>query len=157
MKRAQDVRNQLEGIMDRYKHQIVSSGRNYNKVRRALVSGFFTHAAKRDPQEGYKTVVEGTPVYLHPSSAIFGKPTEWVIYHELIATTKEYMHCITAIEPKWLPELAPAFFKTADANKVSKAKARDKIVPLHDRFAEKDDWRISKQRKMDRGGQGNTF
>ncbi|CCG81255.1 putative RNA helicase-like splicing factor [Taphrina deformans PYCC 5710] len=157
MKRAQDIRNQLEGIMDRYKHQIVSSGRNYNKVRRALISGFFTHAAKKDPQEGYKTVVEGTPVYLHPSSALFGKPTEWVIYHELIATTKEYMHCITAIEPKWLPELAPAFFKTADANKVSKAKARDKIVPLHDRFAEKDDWRISKQRKMDRGGQGNTF
>lgn len=157
MKRAQDIRNQLEGIMDRYKHQIVSSGRNYNKVRRALISGFFTHAAKKDPQEGYKTVVEGTPVYLHPSSALFGKSSEWVIYHELIATTKEYMHCITAIEPKWLPELAPTFFKTADANKVSKAKARDKIVPLHNRFAEKDDWRISKQRKSERGGQGNTF
>lgn len=157
MKRAQDIRNQLEGIMERYKHKIISSGRNYNKVRRALISGFFTHAAKKDPQEGYKTVVEGTPVYIHPSSALFGKPTEWVIYHELIATTKEYMHCITAIEPKWLPELAPTFFKTADANKVSKAKARDKIVPLHDRFAEKDDWRISKQRKVERGGHGNTF
>lgn len=157
LNRARDIRNQLGGIMDRYKHQIVSSGRNYNKVRRALISGFFTHAAKRDPQEGYKTVVEGTPVYIHPSSALFGKSTEWVIYHELIATTKEYMHCITAIEPKWLPELAPTFFKTADANKVSKAKSRDKIVPLHDRFAEKDDWRISKQRKIERGGQGNTF
>ena len=158
MKRAQDIRDQLAGIMDRYKHQIVSCGRNYNKVRRALISGFFTHAAKKDPQEGYKTVVEGTPVYLHPSSALFGRPTEWVIYHELIATTKEYMHCTTAIEPKWLPELAPTFFKTADPNKVSKAKARDRIVPLHDRFAEKDDWRISKQRKLERGmGDSNTF
>lgn len=157
LKRAQDIRNQLAGIMDRYKHQVISCGRNFDKVRRALVSGFFTHAAKRDPQEGYKTVVEGTPVYLHPSSAIFGRPAEWVIYHELIATTKEYMHCTTIIEPKWLPELAPTFFKTADPNRVSKAKARDKIVPLHDRFADKDDWRISKQRKLERLGHGNTF
>ena len=48
------------------------------------------------PQEGYKTLVEGTPVYMHPSSALFGKPSEHVIYHTLVLTTKEYMHCTTA-------------------------------------------------------------
>lgn len=59
------------------------------------------------------------------------------------------MHCITAIEPKWLPELAPAFFKVANPNKVSKAKQRDRIEPLFDKFAaDKDDWRISKQKKL---------
>jgi hypothetical protein len=26
---------------------------------------------RKDPQEGYKTLVEGTPVYIHPSSALF--------------------------------------------------------------------------------------
>ncbi|ORY78149.1 P-loop containing nucleoside triphosphate hydrolase protein [Protomyces lactucae-debilis] len=156
--RARDIRLQLEGIMQRYRHPIVSCGRNTDKVRRALVSGFFTHAAKRDPQEGYKTVVEGTPVYIHPSSALFGKSSEWVIYHELIATTREYMHCVTSIEPKWLPELAGAFFKVADANTVSKAKQRDKIVPLANRFEEKDAWRISKQRNEQRGiGNSNQF
>jgi len=100
MRRAQDVRQQLVSIMERYKHQVVSCGRNTMKVRQALCSGFFRNAARKDPQEGYKTLIEGTPVYMHPSSALFGKPAEHVIFHTLVLTTKEYMHCTTAIEPK---------------------------------------------------------
>eukprot|EP00955_Chlamydomonas_euryale_P022717 240121-Chlamydomonas_euryale.AAC.1 len=42
-------------------------------------------------QEGYKTVVENQPVYIHPSSSVFQQQPDWVIYHELILTTKEYM------------------------------------------------------------------
>jgi len=100
MRRAQDVRQQLVSIMERYKHQVISCGRNTMKVRQALCSGFFRNAARKDPQEGYKTLTEGTPVYMHPSSAMFGKPAEHVIFHTLVLTTKEYMHCTTAIEPK---------------------------------------------------------
>ena len=100
MRRAQDVRQQLVSIMERYKHQVVSCGRNTMKVRQALCSGFFRNSARKDPQEGYKTLIEGTPVYMHPSSALFGKPAEHVIFHTLVLTTKEYMHCTTAIEPK---------------------------------------------------------
>lgn len=100
MRRVQDVRQQLVSIMERYKHQIVSCGRNTMKVRQALCSGFFRNAARKDPQEGYKTLIEGTPVYMHPSSAMFGKPAEHVIFHTLVLTTKEYMHFTTGIEPK---------------------------------------------------------
>ena len=42
-------------------------------------------------QEGYKTVVEQTPVFIHPSSALFQRQPDWVIYHELVLTSKEYM------------------------------------------------------------------
>ncbi len=34
-----------------------------------------------------------------------------MIYHELVLTTKEYMRECMAIDPKWLVELAPRFFK----------------------------------------------
>lgn len=113
-----------------YKHDIVSAGKDYNRVRRAIASGFFRHAAKKDPQEGYKTLVEGTPVYIHPSSALFNRNPEWIIYHELILTTREYCHNVTAIEPKWLVDVAPQFFRVADANKISKRKKQEKIEPL---------------------------
>ncbi len=59
MRRAQDVRKQLLAIMDRYKLELNTCGRNFTKVRRAICSGFFMHAAKKDPQEGYKTMDEG--------------------------------------------------------------------------------------------------
>ena len=47
---------------------------------------------QEDPHEGYKAVVEQQPVCIHPSSALFQQQPDWVLYHELILTTKEYMH-----------------------------------------------------------------
>ncbi|KIY73554.1 P-loop containing nucleoside triphosphate hydrolase protein [Cylindrobasidium torrendii FP15055 ss-10] len=153
MRRAQDVRKQLLGIMDRYKHDILSAGRDYNRVRMAICSGFFRHAAKKDPQEGYKTLVEGTPVYIHPSSALFNRNPEWVVYHELILTTREYCHNVTAIEPKWLVEVAPQFFQVADANKISKRKKQEKIEPLFNKYEQPDEWRLSKIKRSARSSQ----
>lgn len=37
-----------------------------------------------------------------------------VVYHELVLTTKEYMREVTTIDPRWLVEFAPAFFKVSD-------------------------------------------
>jgi hypothetical protein len=50
-------------------------------------------------------------VFIHPSSSLFNKNPEWVIYHELILTTKEYMRNVLTVDPKWLIELAPNFYK----------------------------------------------
>ena len=111
LRRAQDIRKQLLGIMDRFKQNIMSCGNNYDFVRKAICGGYFRNAAKKDSQEGFKTVVEGTPVHVHPSSSIFQKQPEWLIYHELVLTSKEYMREVLAIEPKWLTEVAPNFFQ----------------------------------------------
>ncbi|GAA5982794.1 hypothetical protein JCM5350_002991 [Sporobolomyces pararoseus] len=154
MRRAQDVRKQLLGIMDRYKHDILSCGKNYNRVRRAITSGYFRHAAKKDPQEGYKTLVEGTPVFLHPSSSLFNRAPEWCVYHELVLTSREYMREVTAIEPKWLTEVAPSFFKVADQNTISKRKKQERITPLFDKYAtHQDEWRLSKLKRSTRSSQ----
>lgn len=158
VRRAKDVRDQLTKMMTRYKHPIVSAGRDTEKVRRALCSGFFRNSARKDPQEGYKTLIEGTNVYLHPSSALFGKNAEWVIYHSLVMTTKEYMHITTSIEPKWLVEAAPTFFKVAPTDKLSKRKKAERIQPLYNKFQGEDDWRLSAQRRAGRsGGGGGTW
>ncbi|EJT72221.1 hypothetical protein GGTG_09087 [Gaeumannomyces tritici R3-111a-1] len=158
MTRARDVRNQIEKIMQRYKHPVRSCGNDTNRVRQALCSGFFRNAARKDPQEGYRTLIEGTPVYLHPSSALFGKHAEWVIYHTLVLTTKEYMHCTTSIEPKWLVDAAPTFFKVSPANKLSKRRKQERIQPLYNKFEGENDWRLSAQRRAGRsGGGGGTW
>ncbi|KAL9181096.1 hypothetical protein ACHAXT_009901 [Thalassiosira profunda] len=146
MRRAQDVRKQLVTIMDRYKLDILSSGKNYKKICMAITAGFFTNAAKKHPQEGYLTLVDQNPVYVHPSSALFNKNPEWVIYHELVLTTKEYMRNIMVIDAKWLIELAPSFYKKADPNKMTKAKRMEKIEPLFDRFNPQDAWRLSRRK-----------
>ncbi len=132
LKRAQDVRKQLLTIMDRYKLDVLSAGRNFNSIRRAITSGFFFHTARKDPQEGYRTTVENTPVYIHPSSSLFQRQPDWVVYFELVLTTKEYMREVCVIDPKWLVELAPRFFKASDPNRMSKRKRQERLEPLYD-------------------------
>ena len=60
------------------------------KIRKAITAGFFFRAARKDAQEGYRTLVENQPVYIHPSSALFPRQPDWVIYHELVMTTKDH-------------------------------------------------------------------
>lgn len=155
MKRVADVRDQLTTIMKRYKSPIVSCGRDTQAVRKALCSGFFRNAARKDATEGYKTLVEGNTVYMHPSSALFRAPAEHVIYNSVVETQKEYMHILTAIEPKWLVEAAPRFFQVAPTDRLSKRKRAERIQPLQSgKDAEGDAWRLSAQRKGGRGGGG---
>lgn len=72
------------------------------------------------------------------------------MYHELVLTTREYCHNVTAIEAKWLVEVAPQFFKVADANKISKRKKQEKIEPLYNKYEKPDEWRLSKIKRTAR-------
>ena len=130
----------------RHKLDVVSCGKNVSRVQRAICSGFFRNAARKDPQEGYKTIVDNQTVYIHPSSALFNRQPDWVIYLELVQTTKEYMREVTACDPKWLVEFAPAFFKFGDPTKLSKRKKQQRVEPLYNRYEEPNAWRISRQK-----------
>merc|ERR1719342_1317751 len=107
----------------------------------------FRNAAKKDPQEGYRTLVDSQIVSIHPSSALFHRQPEWVVFHEVVQTTKEYMREVTTVDPKWLVEFAPAFFKFSDPTKLSKFKQTQRIEPLFNKFEEPNSWRISRTRK----------
>jgi ATP-dependent RNA helicase DHX8/PRP22 len=146
LRRAQDVRKQLLEIMDKFKLNVISAGNNSTKIGKALAAGFFFHAARKDPSGGYRTLADHQQVYIHPSSALFHRQPQWVIYHEIVMTTKEYMREVTAVDPKWLVELAPRFYKSVDPMKISKRKRQERIEPLYDRYNEPNSWRLSKRR-----------
>lgn len=109
-----DVKKQIIDLLQRYRFKIQSCNGNTTLIRKTIVSGFFFHAAKKDSKGGYRTLVDDHQVYIHPSSALFNKEPEWVIYHELIFTSKEYMRDVCTINPKWLIDVAPNFFKFTD-------------------------------------------
>uniref|UniRef100_A0A8C5NNA1 ATP-dependent RNA helicase DHX8 n=1 Tax=Junco hyemalis TaxID=40217 RepID=A0A8C5NNA1_JUNHY len=67
-------------------------------------------------------------------------PFPRVVYHELVLTTKEYMREVTTIDPRWLVEFAPAFFKVSDPTKLSKQKKQQRLEPLYNRYEELPCW-----------------
>jgi HrpA-like RNA helicase len=72
-----------------------------------------------DPQAApYSTMRGNQPVHIHPSSVLFSNPSgrklpEYVVFAELLITTKHYMRNVTAVDGSWLMELAPNLFKRA--------------------------------------------
>ncbi|KAI5958682.1 PRP22 [Candida pseudojiufengensis] len=126
LKRAMDIKKQLKSIMINYKYEIKSCGSNLDNIRKTLCCGFFKNTAKKLSGEGYKTLSKNESVYLHPSSSLFGKNTEYLLYHTILLTSKEYMQCVTIIDPIWLYEFASKYFKLSDET----TKKKEKIIPL---------------------------
>jgi len=110
--KAKEVRDQLLDLCVVEKSPLLHS---WDMVRKAICSSYFVHAAKLKNLTQYVNLLNGTPANLHPSSAIcgIGETPVYVVYHELVLTSREYMRTVTAIDPLWLAELGPMFFSTS--------------------------------------------
>ncbi|XP_019058186.1 PREDICTED: pre-mRNA-splicing factor ATP-dependent RNA helicase DEAH1-like [Tarenaya hassleriana] len=107
MKRARDICKQLEGLLRRVGIELSSNPNDLDAIRKAILAGFFSHSAKLENDGTYRRVENSHTVSIHPSSGLLEVAPRWVVCHELVLTTKEYMHQITEFEPKWLVEVAP--------------------------------------------------
>ncbi|XP_050315434.1 pre-mRNA-splicing factor ATP-dependent RNA helicase DHX16-like isoform X2 [Anthonomus grandis grandis] len=111
LKRARDVREQLVGLMQRVEIDMVSNVSETIDIRKAITAGYFYHIARLSKGGHYKTVKHNQTVTIHPNSALFEELPRWVLYHELVFTTKEFMRQVIEIESKWLLEVAPHYYK----------------------------------------------
>ncbi|KAJ6843325.1 pre-mRNA-splicing factor ATP-dependent RNA helicase DEAH1 [Iris pallida] len=114
MKRARDIRDQLEGLLERVEIEVTSNLSDLDAIKKAMTSGFFHHSAKLQKSGAYRTVKNPQTVHIHPSSGLAEVHPRWVIYHELVLTTKEYMRQVTELKPDWLVEIAPHYYQLKD-------------------------------------------
>ncbi|KAJ1624520.1 pre-mRNA-splicing factor ATP-dependent RNA helicase PRP16 [Pavlovales sp. CCMP2436] len=119
LQRAAQVRTQLRRFLVRFGLRVESCGRDTDKLRRAVVRGFFPHAAQRQVGGQYRAARGGRLLAIHPRSVLFGAPPEWLIYHEVQALGggEEAMLDVCKIEPEWLTELAPQFYEVQRVDK----------------------------------------
>ncbi|XP_053677739.1 pre-mRNA-splicing factor ATP-dependent RNA helicase DHX16 [Anopheles nili] len=111
MKRARDVREQLMGLMQRVEIEMVSALPETTNIRKSITAGYFYHVARLSKGGNYKTVKHNQTVMIHPNSALFEELPRWLLYHELVFTTKEFMRSVIEIDSKWLLEVAPHYYK----------------------------------------------
>ena len=91
---------------------ILSCGQDIDKVRRCLVSGYFSNAAQLQPNGSYRTLKGQIQVMPHHTSVCgkYSAPPEWVIYHEVVKGAVATMREVTAINPRWLMQLAAHYY-----------------------------------------------
>ncbi|XP_021113315.1 probable ATP-dependent RNA helicase DHX37 isoform X2 [Heterocephalus glaber] len=87
-------------------------------LRQIVTAGLGDHLARRVQSEellddkwrnAYKTPLLDEPVFIHPSSVLFRELPEFVVYQEMVETTKMYMKGVSAVDERWIPALLPAY------------------------------------------------
>uniref|UniRef100_UPI004038EB74 putative ATP-dependent RNA helicase DHX37 n=1 Tax=Callospermophilus lateralis TaxID=76772 RepID=UPI004038EB74 len=87
-------------------------------LRQMVTAGLGDHLARRVQSEelldekwrnAYKTPLLDDPVFIHPSSVLFRELPEFVVYQEIVETTKMYMKGVCTVEVQWIPALLPSY------------------------------------------------
>ncbi|CAL1164134.1 unnamed protein product [Cladocopium goreaui] len=130
MKSAENVREQLKRTMERLQLPMVSTDfrdkEYYPNIRKCLVAGYFMQVAHLEKSSHYLTVRDNQVVALHPSTGITHKP-EWVLYHEFVLTSKNFIRTVTQVRGEWLLEIAPSYY---DVRNFPKSEARTQLERL---------------------------
>lgn len=124
MTRAVSIRNQLRRYLERFGIDVTESlsvnseslraggTSKEERIRRCLTAGYFAHASRMMPDGTFRTVDGSTTLHAHPSSLIFNRKAEWVIFTEVMETgDKVFIRDVTKIERSWLMEYAPDYYR----------------------------------------------
>ena len=110
MKAVMDVRKQLTEILKRRPTASKTNGVGghalitdlYSRILQAFLSGFLANTALLMPDSTYKTVMGKQTVAIHPSSVLFGRKVEAIMYNEFVFTQKAYARGVSAVQMNWI-------------------------------------------------------
>lgn len=117
MTRAVSIRAQLKRYLERFGITVDETvgGSTVGKgeqIRRCLTTGYFAHAARMQADGSFLSIDGGTTLHAHPSSLMFNRRADWVIFHEVIETgNKIFIRDISKIEKSWLLEYGAGYYE----------------------------------------------
>ena len=128
MQRAVSIRSQLKRYLERFGINVdetLSTANSHSppvraggedkavSIRRCFTAGYFANAAKMQADGTFRTFSGGVTMHAHPTSVMFNRKADYVIFHELLETSanKIYIRDICQIEKAWLLEMAPEYYR----------------------------------------------
>ncbi|EZG83925.1 putative pre-mRNA splicing factor ATP-dependent RNA helicase, partial [Gregarina niphandrodes] len=129
---AEKIRAQLQNLYTRLGLEVTcvthNELRRRTAVRKGLCAGFFLQLCYGGKCKAYNTLPDNTVVALHPCCCIRHN-AEFVIYHELVMTTKNYIRTCTEVELEWIKEIAPLYVRDL-VQKTPNGEAKRKLMRL---------------------------
>ena len=122
LRAALDVRRQLRGMVsakgafaEGTDFEDVDDGRAVNAekgeaVLKAVLAGFVGNTARLCPDGAYRMVggggqrSQGQTVAIHPSSVLFGRKVEAIVFGEWVFTNRSYARAVSAVRADWIAE-----------------------------------------------------
>lgn len=126
MEFARDIRKQLLALFNVKQVSYSYRDRSLTALRRSLCAGFVTKLAQRMPHHnGYRTLGENSTLcQVHPTVARSladedGLLPKWILFHELITTSRPFLRHVCRIEPEWISKQREMLSKKVDVKRLS--------------------------------------
>jgi len=118
MKAIDNVRGQLADILKKMNITVTDNdynneikGKRERRILKSLIAGYFAQVAHLETAGYYITIKDNQYVFIHPSSYLHGsRKATWVLFHEFVLTSKNYIRTVTEIKPEYLLQVAPHYF-----------------------------------------------
>lgn len=112
MQAVMDVRKQLRAQCQRSKTLDQTQNQGLSTITpelavsilKCFLKGFATNTARLFPDGSYKTMIGNQIVAIHPSSGLFGKKVEAIMYNEFVFTNRSYARGVSAVQMDWIVE-----------------------------------------------------
>ncbi|KAG5360265.1 putative ATP-dependent RNA helicase DHR2 [Yarrowia sp. B02] len=111
LKNVLQIRQQLRGYLEKVcdLSQGDDDKADFSTIIKIFLAGFINNTALGSSDRQYRTVNGGHKIAIHPSSMMFGKKIDAIMYVEYVFTTKGYARTVSPIDLAWLQEIAPHF------------------------------------------------
>ena len=114
MKAAMEVRKQLQaqcrsskmlkGRPDQDRERSAITPELTISILKSFMKGFATKTARLCLDGSYKTMVGNQTVAVHPSSGLFGKKVEAILFNEFMFTSRSYAKSVSAVQLNWIAD-----------------------------------------------------
>lgn len=111
MKSVCDIRTQIRGLCVRAGMPLETCGKETSRIRQCLTTGLFVNAAELQMDGTYKCLGQKVSAFIHPSSSLFKAKPAYVVFTELVHTSKCYMRNVSVVDPQWLVSAATSYFQ----------------------------------------------
>lgn len=119
LKRATEIRTQMRKLIKNLGIPLTSCCGNVIRILKCITAGLFPNTAYLHYTGVYKTVRGNRNLYIHPNSCLYTlQQPQWILFVEILETSKTYIRELTVIASEWLLELAPHFFQQTSLDSV---------------------------------------
>ncbi|KAG1714843.1 ATP-dependent RNA helicase DHX33 [Nymphon striatum] len=111
IKMAIEVKKQLVEVCQNVKIPLKSCGQDTIPIRKCFATGMLKNTAEICPDGTYVALDTHYKTSIHPSSCLFKCKPAYVVFAEMVKTSKCYIRELCVVDPDWLSDAAPTYFK----------------------------------------------
>ncbi|EMD96942.1 hypothetical protein COCC4DRAFT_199617 [Bipolaris maydis ATCC 48331] len=114
MENVMKIRTQLSELCKQLKllshdsveaHDAAPSEAKSRAILECMLRGFIANTARLMPDGSYKTLLGNQTVAIHPSSVLFGKKVEAIVFNEFVFTGRAWARGVSAVQLDWVAEV----------------------------------------------------